>query len=69
MTMLKTENYTTETSELSGVLIRINSYRIGDRFYCHVENTDPGATIARADAVTREDAIHLALAKAGGRLK
>ena len=67
--MLKTEDYTTETRELSGVQIRIDSYKIGDRFYCHIENTDPGAIIARADAASREDAVQLALAKVGGRLK
>ena len=67
--MLKTEGYTTETRELSGIRIRINSYKIGDRYYCHIENADPGATIARADAASREDALQLALAKIKGRLK
>ena len=67
--MLNTENYTTETTELSGVRIRVSSYKIGDRFYCHIENTDPGATIARAEGTLREDAVQLALAKARERLK
>jgi hypothetical protein len=67
--MLKTEDYATETRELSGVHIRINSYKIGDRFYCHIENTDPGATIARSDASSREEAVQLALVKTKGRLK
>ncbi|MBM2839845.1 MAG: hypothetical protein HW412_373 [Bacteroidetes bacterium] len=66
---MKTEEYTSQKMELSGIPIRINSYKIGDRFYCHVENTDPGATIARADAASREEAVQAALAKAKERLK
>ena len=66
---MKAEEYTTQTTELSGVRIRVNSYKIGDRFYCHVENTDPGATIARAEGSTKDEAIQIALSKAGLRLK
>lgn len=66
---MKAEEYTTQTTELSGVRIRVNSYKIGDRFYCHVENTDPGATIARAEGSTKDEAIRIALSKAGLRLK
>ena len=54
--------------EISGISIRISSYQIGDRFYCHVENSDPGATVARAEGAAREDAIQLAVAKATERL-
>jgi hypothetical protein len=66
---VKAEEYTTQTMELSGVAIRVNSYKIGDRFYCHVENTDPGATVARAEGSTKDEAIQAALSKAGARLK
>ena len=66
---MKTEEYTTQTTELSGVRIRVNSYKIGDRFHCHVENTDPGATIARAEGSTKDEAIQVALSKARERLK
>jgi len=67
--MLKTENYNAEMKEISGVPVRISSYQIGDRFYCHIENTDPGATIARADGVTRDEAVLLAVTKASERLR
>jgi hypothetical protein len=69
MTMLKAEEYMAETRELSGVQVRVVSYKIGDHFYCHVENFDPGATIARADGNTRAHAVQLAVIKADGRLK
>ena len=65
---MKTEDFTTETTEISGVRIRVNSYKIGDRFHCHVENTDPGATIARAEASTKEEAVQAALARVRERL-
>ena len=67
--MLKTEKYAVESREIAGVAVRISSYQIGDRFYCHVENVDPGATIARADGAAREDAVQLAVAKASDRLR
>ena len=67
--MLRSERYDVETKELSGVPVRVTSYRIGDRFHCHVENTDPGATIARAEGPTKEQAVEIALSKARERLK
>ncbi len=66
--MLATQNYAVEMTQISGVPVRISSYQIGDRFYCHVENIDPGATIARAEGATKEGAADLALAKATERL-
>ena len=65
---MKAEDYITETTEISGIRVRVNSYKIGDRFHCHVENTDPGATIAHAEAPTKEEAVQAALAKATERL-
>jgi hypothetical protein len=69
MSLLRAEDYQTETRELSGVPVRVVSYKIGDHYYCHVENCDPGATIARADGNSRENAVHLAVSKADGRLR
>ena len=67
--MLRTEKYAVENREISGVSVCVSSYQIGDRFYCHVENLDPGATIARADGAVREEAVQLAIAKATDRLR
>ncbi len=67
--MMKAEDYRVEHRDISGVKVKAASYRIGESFYCHVENLDPGATIARAEAATREEAINLALQKATERLK
>jgi hypothetical protein len=66
---MTTENYRSETRDLAGVKINLTSYKIGDRFYCHVSNLDPGATIARAEAASSGEAESLALSKAAERLK
>lgn len=68
--MLKTEHHRTTRRELEGVPIDIVSYKIGEQYYCHITNVDPGATIARAEAVTsQEDAEQIAFARAAERLK
>ncbi len=67
--MLRAENFQQETSAVNGAPVRIVTYQIGARFFCHVENQDPGATIARGEGPTREEARQQALAKVAGRLK
>ena len=67
--MLRAEEYRIETLEIHGVPLNVTSYRIGERYHCHVENVDPGATIARAEASSRTEAQKLALAKTRERLK
>jgi hypothetical protein len=66
--MDRAEEYKTERRTVAGVNIDITTYKIGDRYHCHVTNADPGATVARAEADTREMAEQLALAKAKDRL-
>ena len=66
--MAKAENYEVEKREFRGVNIVITSYQIGDKYYCHVTNEDPGATIARSDGDSRETAISDAMDKAFERL-
>lgn len=66
---MKSENYRTTMREIDGVKINLTSYKIGEQFYCHVTNLDPGATIARAEAITsQEDAEQIAFGKAIERL-
>lgn len=44
--------------------IAVTSYRIGDEYYCAVDNVSPGACLCRATAGTREEAEEQALRKA-----
>jgi hypothetical protein len=66
---MKAENYTERRDVIDGWLVNIVTYRIGEKYYCSVENVDPGARIARADGATREEVEHAALAKAQRYLK
>lgn len=42
----------------------IETYQLGDVFYCSISNTDPGARFARAEGPTREAAEATAREKA-----
>lgn len=48
--------------------IHIVSYRIGEKYFSKVDNVDPGATIARAEGATREEAESVALTRAKERV-
>ena len=54
--LMKAEEYTERNDEIDGWPVRIITYRIGDRYYCTIDNVDPGARFARADGSTLEDA-------------
>ncbi len=66
---MKAEEYAVEKQWLGTIPVRLTIYRIGSRFHCHIENADPGATIARAEGATRVEATTVALSKAVERLK
>jgi len=61
---MKAEDYTERREEIDGWKVHIVTYRIGDRYYCTIDNVDPGARFARAEGDTREDVERTALEKA-----
>ena len=61
---MKAEGYERRRQELGGWPIEIETYQVGDVFYCTINNVDPGARFARAEASTRDEAEQQALAKA-----
>jgi hypothetical protein len=61
---VKAEGYERRRQELGGWPIEIETYQLGEVFYCTINNVDPGARFARAEASTREEAERQALAKA-----
>lgn len=65
---MNSEEYQETRRDLGGQSVRIASYRIGERFFCHVDNVDPGATIARTHGATREEAEAAAIARVIERL-
>ena len=61
---MKPEDYSRRQQELAGWPIAIETYKLGDVYYCSIANVDPGARIARAEGRTREEAESRALEKA-----
>jgi hypothetical protein len=66
---MKAEDYTERKEELDGWPVHIVTYRIGGKYYCTIDNVDPGARFARAEGVTREEVERVALEKAQRYLK
>lgn len=67
--MMKSEEFNERRLELNGWPINVVSYKIGNRYYCAIDNVDPGARFARAEGATREEAETAALHKAAHHLQ
>ena len=61
---MKAEAFREHQEDAFGWKINIVSYRLGERFFCAVDNVDPGARLARGEGTTREEAESRALEKA-----
>ncbi len=66
---MKAEGYAKRRQPLGDWTIEIETYQLGDVFYCTINNVDPGARFARAEGPTREDAEAKALEKAERYIK
>jgi hypothetical protein len=66
---MKAEGYTKRRQPLGDWQIEIETYSVGDVFYCTINNVDPGARFARAEGSTREEAEAKALEKAEKYIK
>jgi hypothetical protein len=66
--MLKADDFNVNTREISGLTVNITSYKIGNKYYCHIDNIDPGATIVRLDGESKDEVIQTALERATQRL-
>ena len=60
---MNAEGYTRREQDLSGWSIVLETYRLGDKYFCTLSNFDPGARVARAEGRTREEAERIALEK------
>ena len=61
---MKAEEYSERREVIDGWPVHIVTYRIGGRFYCTIDNVDPGARFARAEGATRDEVERAALEKA-----
>ena len=66
---MQAEDYTNRYEEIDGWKVHIVTYKIGDRYYCAIDNVDPGARFARAEGATRDEVEREALEKARRYLK
>jgi hypothetical protein len=61
---VKAEGYAKRRQQVGEWPVEIETYQLGDVFYCTINNVDPGARFARAEGSTREEAESKALEKA-----
>lgn len=61
---MRAEDYSSRREEIHGWTINVASYKLGDCYYCTVDNIDPGARIARGEGASREEAERQAVEKA-----
>ena len=61
---MNAEDYASRTTDVDGWSLLVESYRVGDRYYCNVSSADPGARFARSEGATKEEAERVALEKA-----
>ena len=65
---VRVEDYRVRRAELAGWPVEITSYRAGPTWRCTIANLEPGATVARAEGGSRDEAEQLAIGKATERL-
>ncbi len=68
MESFKPEGYERRNATCEGWEIGVASYKLKELYFCKIDNVDPGATIARGQGATREEAEAQALRKAQTRL-
>jgi len=61
---MKAEEHSTRTLKVGEWAVRLTSYKLGDTYHCTADNLDPGAWLARAQGVTREEAENRASQRA-----
>ena len=66
--MLKADDFRIDKKEISGWPVNITSYKIGGTYFCHVDNVEPGATIARVEGETYDEVVQSAMSIAQERL-
>jgi hypothetical protein len=65
----KPEDYRSRIESAGAWKLRVTSYKLADKYICTVDNVDPGATVARGEGTSREEAESRALAEARNRVE
>lgn len=69
MTTDRPSEYAERVEPCGAFRVRVVSFRLGSRYHCSVDNVDPGAVVARAEAATRQEAEAAALKQARERIE
>lgn len=64
LTAVKTQNFSKRKAEAAGWQVSVSTYQLNDKFYCTVDNVNPGAWIAKTEGTTREETEKKALERA-----
>jgi len=67
--MARPEAHQRRNTTLAGWPVRITSYQLEGRYFAMVDNVSPGASIARGEGTTREEAESAACRDAEAALK
>jgi hypothetical protein len=54
--MPKVEDFREQKLQLDGWPVNVTSYQLGEKFFAKADNVSPGAALARASALTRDEA-------------
>ena len=58
------QNYSERKVDIDGWPVNITIYQLGDKWHAKADNVSPGASIARVEADSREDAESKVMARA-----
>jgi hypothetical protein len=61
---MKAEDYSRRQIDVAGWTVWVETYRVGEMYYCAISNTEAGARFARAEGRNRERAEETAIEKA-----
>ncbi len=61
---MKVKDYSSSRKQLGRWKVHFVSYKVGDQYFCTVDNDEPGATLSRSQGPTREEAEKKAIQKA-----
>lgn len=61
---MRAEEFSRRLQDVAGWPVIVESYRLGDVYYCTISSADPGARFARGQGPSQEEAERVALEKA-----
>ena len=61
MTTMKPEQFNRREARIAGWDVCVTSYKLGDTFYCKVDNVSPGAIVSRGRGPSLDEAEQQAI--------